>query len=119
MLTVPNSQFSQMHLDNLTARRTCLLQTLLPIRHRTTPEQMRLLLTQFRDLLSANPLVVPDSSHVRFVGYGASSKDVEVFAYVRCADEHAFLAARGELLLSIEEIVQHVEAGFADQGGTT
>ncbi|MCX5512544.1 hypothetical protein C3941_04385 [Kaistia algarum] len=119
LVTVPNSEFSQMHLDNFTARSTRLLQTVLHIRHGTTPEQMRLLLTQIRDLLSANPLVVPDSSYVRFVGYGAHSKDIEVFAYLRCEDEHAFLAAREEVLLSIEEIVQHVDAGFAGSGGAT
>ena len=119
LVTVPNSEFSQMQLDNLSARRTRLLQTLLPIRHGTTPEQMRLLLTQIRDLLTANPLVMPDTSYVRFVGYGASSKDIEVFAYLRCGDEHTFLAAREELLLDIEEIVQRVDAGFAQQGGTT
>lgn len=116
LVTVPNSEFSQMHLDNFTARRTRLFQTLLHIRHGTTPEQMRLLLTQLRDLLSADPLVMPDSSHVRFVGYGAFSKDIEVFAYLRCEDEHTFLAAREELLLSIEEIVQRVDAGFAGRG---
>jgi len=119
LVTVPNSEFSQMQLDNLSARRTRLLQTLLPIRHGTTPEQMRLLLTQIRDLLSANPLVMPNTSHVRFVGYGAYSKDIEVFAYLRCENEHTFLAAREELLLDIEEIVQRVDAGFAEQGGTT
>ncbi len=118
LVTVPNSEFSQMHLDNFTARRSRLLQTLLHIRHGTTPEQMRLLLGQIRDLLGAHPLVIADSFHVRFVGYGAFSKDIEVFAYLRCADEHSFLAAREDLLLSIEEIVQRVDTGFAGRGGS-
>jgi len=117
LVTVPNSEFSQMHLDNFTARRTRLLQTLLHIRHGTTPDQMRLLLNEVRNLLDANPLVMPDSSYVRFVGYGAFSKDIEVFAYLRCEDERAFLATREELLLNIEEIVQRVDAGFAVRDG--
>ncbi|MBZ9937182.1 mechanosensitive ion channel [Mesorhizobium sp. BR1-1-16] len=118
LVTVPNSEFSQMHLDNFTARPTRLLQTLLHIRHGTTPDQMRLLLTEIRNLLDANPLVTPDSSYVRFVGYGAFSKDIEVFAYLRCEDERAFLATREELLLNIEEIVQRADAGFAVRTGT-
>jgi len=113
LVTVPNSEFSQMHLDNFTARRLRLFKTQLHIRHDTTIEQMRLLLTQLRDLLGADPLVVPETSHVRFVGYGAFSKDVEVFAYLRCEDEHAFLAAREELLFAIEDVVQRSGAGFA------
>ncbi|WP_428032868.1 mechanosensitive ion channel family protein [Ancylobacter sp.] len=119
LVTVPNSEFSQMHLDNFSARRTRLLQTLLHIGHGTTPEQMRLLLARIRDLLGADPLVVPESSYVHFVGYGPSSKDIEVFAYLRCEDENTFMAAREGLLLSIEEIVQNAEAGFAVRGGTT
>ena len=113
LVTVPNSEFSQMHLDNFTERRTRLLQTVLQIRHETTPEQMRLLLAKIRELLIADPAVVPDSSHVRFTGYSASSKEVEVFAYLRCEDEDAFLAVREEILLRVEEAVEGAGAGFA------
>ncbi len=117
LVTVPNSEFSQMHLDNYTARRMRLLQTLLHISHGTRPEQLRLLLTKLRDLLAANPLVVTETSHASFVGYGAASKDIEVFAYLRCDDEASFLAAREDLLLNIEDIVETLDAGFAARGG--
>ena len=113
LVTVPNSEFSQMHLDNFTERRTRLLQTVLQIRHETTPEQMRLLLGKIREILAANSAVIPDSSHVRFIGYSASCKEIEVFAYLQCEDEDAFLAVREEILLSVEEAVEGAGAGFA------
>ncbi len=117
LVTVPNSEFSQMHLENFTARRMRLLQTLLHISHGTTQEQIRRLLAEIRTLLGAHPLVIADSFYVRFIGYGAFSKDIEVFAYLSCEDENSFMAAREELLLSIEEIVERVDAGFAGRGG--
>ena len=119
LVTVPNSVFSQMHLDNLTERHTRLFQTVLHIRHETTPEQMRILLARLREFLIADPMVVPESSHVRFVGYGANSKDIEVFAYLRCEDEHAFLAVREEMLLRIEEVIQQLGSGFAARGAAS
>ena len=78
---------------------------------------MRLLLAGLRDLLVADPLVMPDTSHVRFVGYGTNSKEVEVFAYLRCEDEDAFLAAREEILLGIEEAIHEHGAGFSPAAG--
>lgn len=113
LVTVPNSEFSQMHLENFTARGTRLLQAQLHIGQGTTPDQMRVLLTRIRDLLSTDPLVVPESAYAHFIGYGASSKDVEIFAYLRCDGDRAFLAAREELLLKVEDIVRQGDAGFA------
>ncbi len=119
LVTVPNSEFSQLHLDNFTARRTRLLKTVLQLRYETTPDQMRLLLTRLRELLIAHPMVTPDPARVRFVGYGAFSKDVEIFTYIRCADQDTFLAVQEDLLLRIEEVIQQAGSGFAFPSSTT
>ena len=119
LVTVPNSEFSQLHLDNFTARRTRLLKTVLQLRYETTPDQMRFLLTRLRELLIAHPMVTPDPARVRFVGYGAFSKDVEIFAYIRCADQDTFLAVQEDLLLRIEDVIQQAGSGFAFPSNTT
>ncbi|MCB1501920.1 MAG: mechanosensitive ion channel family protein [Bauldia sp.] len=113
LVTVPNSEFSQLHLDNFTARPSRLLQTELQIRNDTTPEQIRLLLAKLNTLLAAHAKVIPDSSYARFAGYRGSAKTIEVFAYLRCEDDRAFLDAREAILLGIEEAVRDTGAGFA------
>lgn len=113
LVTVPNSEFSQMHLDNLTERTTRPLRTVLHVRQDTTPDQLRLLLTRLRELLVADPAVVPDTSHVRFTGYGGNFREVEVFAHVRSEDEEAFLATRESILLRIEEVLHDLGWGLA------
>jgi MscS family membrane protein len=113
LVTVPNSEFSQLHLDNLTERTTRLLRTVLQVRQDTTPAQLRLLLTRLRELLVADPAVVPDTSHVRFTGYGVNFREVEVFAHVLSEDEEAFLATREAILLSIEEVLHDLGSGLA------
>ena len=119
LVTVPNSEFSQMHLDNFTARHLRLLRTVLQLRYETTPEQMRYILAKLRELLIAHPKVTPEPARVRFVGYGAYSKDVEVFAYLRCQDQDTFLAIQEDILLRMEEIIREAGSGFAFPSQTT
>ncbi|MBN9022599.1 MAG: mechanosensitive ion channel, partial [Rhizobiales bacterium] len=46
LVTVPNSEFSQMHLDNFAERTTWPFRTTLHVRQDTAPEQLRVLLTK-------------------------------------------------------------------------
>ncbi len=113
VVTVPNAEFSQMKLDNLSKRDQRLLRKTLQLRYETTPEQMRWILAKLRELMLAHPQVTPDPARARFVGYGAYSKDVEVFAYLRCQDHNVFLAIQEDLLLRIEDVIEAAGSGFA------
>jgi len=113
LVTVPNAQFSEMQLDNFTARDQRLFTTTLQLRYETTPEQMRYVLASLRELLLGHPMVTPEPARVRFSSFGAYSKDVEVFAYLRCRDHDVFCATREDLLLRIDQIVADAGTGFA------
>jgi MscS family membrane protein len=113
IITVPNAEFSEMKLDNLAMRDRRLLRTVLQLRYETTPEQMRYILAKLRELLLGHPKVTPEPARVRFVGYGAYSKDLEIFAYLDCQDQNTFLAMQEDVLLRIEDIVNEAGSGFA------
>ena len=113
IVTVPNAELSDMQLDNYTKRDQRLFRTTLQLRYETTPEQMRYVLAQLRELLLRHPKVTPDPARVRFIGYGDYSKDVEVFAYLRCQDHNVFLAIREDILLRMEDIINEAGTGFA------
>ncbi len=113
VVTVPNAEFSEMQLDNFTKRDQRLLKTVLQLRYETTPEQMRYVLAKMREMLLGHPKVTPAPARVRFVGYGAFSKDVEIFAYLYCQDQDIFLAIQEDILLRIEDIVNEAGSGFA------
>ena len=83
IVTVPNAEFSQMKLDNFAARDIRLLKTILQLRYETTPDQLRYVLAELRKLLLGHPKVTPAPARVRFVGYGAYSLDLEIFAYLQ------------------------------------
>jgi MscS family membrane protein len=113
VVTVPNSMFCQMELDNFMKRDRRLLRTTLQLRYETTPDQMRFILVKLRELLLGHPMVSPDPARVRFTGYGDYSKDVEIFAYLICQDQNTFLAIQEDLLLRMEDIINAAGSGFA------
>jgi MscS family membrane protein len=119
VVTVPNAEFSEMHLDNFAKRDQRLLRTVLQLRYETTPEQMRYVLAKLRELLVGHPKVTPAPARVRFVGYGAFSKNVEVFAYLYCQDQDTFLAIQEDILLRMEDIINAAGSGFAFPSQTT
>ena len=113
IVTIPNAEFSEMKLDNFTMRDERLMWTKLHLRYETTAAQMRFILANLRELLLGHPMVTPDPARVRFVGYGTYSKDVEIFAYLRCQDQSDFLAIQEDILLRIEDIISKAGTGFA------
>ena len=113
LTTIPNSEFSKMHIVNLTERDQRLFRTTLQLRYETTPEQMRFVLTRLRELLLGHPMVTATPARVRFISLGTYSKDVDVFGYFACREENDFLALQEDLLLRIEDIVKEAGTGFA------
>ena len=111
--TIPNAEFANMHIVNLTRRDKRLLRTTLQLRYETTQEQMRYILARLRELLLGHPMVSPEPARVRFVGYGGFSKDVEIFAYLRCREQNDFLAIQEDILLRMGDIVEEAGSGFA------
>ena len=119
IVTVPNAEFSEMKIDNFSMRDQRLLKSVLQLRYETTSEQLRYILARLRQLLLGHPKVTPVPARVRFIGYGAYSKDLEVFAYLDCQDHDTFLAIQEDILLRMEDIVNEAGSGFAFPSQTT
>ncbi|RIL06363.1 MAG: mechanosensitive ion channel protein MscS [Proteobacteria bacterium] len=113
MVTIPNSQFSSMEIENFARRDRFWYRPTLNLRYESTPDQIRWLLVALREVLYAHPCVDPNPARVRFVGLGASSLDLEVFAYVNAKDFDEFLEVAEDLNLRIMETVAKSGTGFA------
>jgi MscS family membrane protein len=118
LVSVPNAQFSALHLENFAARDQILIQTTIGLRYETTPEQLRYVLVEVRRLLYAHERVAREPARIRFVGFGAYSLDLEIFAYVDTADWGEFLGIREDLFLRIMDIVEESGTGFAFPSST-
>ena len=111
--TIPNAEFANIHIVNLTKRDQRLMKVRLQLRYETTPDQMRFMLIKLRELLLGHPKVNNDPARVRFVNYGDYSKDIEIFCYLRCQEHNEFLAIQEDLLLRMEDVAREAGSGFA------
>jgi len=82
-------------------------------RPRIETRALRFLLARLREILLAHPRVTDDPARVRFVGFGASALELEVFAYVDTEDWGEFLTIREDLLLRFMDAVERSGSGFA------
>ena len=113
VVTIPNGQFSSENIENYAHRDKFRFNSILGLRYETSPEQIRFLLVELRAALYAHPLVSPDPARVRFVGLGADSLQLEIFAFITVATYDEFLEVREDLLLQMMDIVGESGTGFA------
>jgi len=113
LTTMPNGVLSKMPLVNLSQRDQMLIRSVIGLRYETSPEQLRYLLVKIREALQRHPKIQPDLVRVRFVGFGASSLDIELFAYVKTTKGPEFLSVREEVFLQVMDIVNESGTGFA------
>ena len=119
ILTVPNGQLASMIIENYASRERIWFRHLISLRYETTADQLRYVLGEVRKLLVNHSKVDPSSARVRFVRFGSSSLDMEIFAYVVVTDFAAFLEIQEELLLRIMDIITGSGTSIALPSQTT
>ncbi len=118
VLTVPNGEFSTLHIENYSQRDRFWFHPVLNLRYETSTDQMRYVLKELREMLARHPKIEPDSLRVRMIGLAAYSLDVEIFAYVFAWNYATFLEIQEELLLGCMEVVEKSGTGFAFPSST-
>jgi len=113
VVSVPNGQIANVSLETLSVRDKFWFHPIVPLRFETTPEQLHLVVDGIRRLLNQHSLVDAESVRVRFIRLGASSLDVEVFAYLFAHDWNHFLEIQEQLLFDVTEIISHSGTSIA------
>jgi len=113
VVSVPNSQFSTMTLENLSKRDRFLFNQVLHLRFDAKPAQIKQVMDRLIDLFTSHPKVDPGKVPVRFIGIGTYSFNLEIFVYVTTVDGDEFNAIQTELLMKILDIVEGAETGLA------
>ena len=115
IVSIPNGQLANLSLENLSSKDKLWFNPGVRLRYDTTAAQMRSILTGLDRLLKNHPQVEPTSIHVRFIQFGTSSLELDVFAYVMTSDRLEFLRIQEELLLRFMDTVEAVGAHIALQ----
>jgi MscS family membrane protein len=119
VVSVPNGQLAVMNLENFAMRDKIWFHHTLQLRYETTADQLRYILAGIRKMLYEHSKVESSSARIRFIGFGDSSLNLEIFAYVLERDYGAFLHIQEDILLRIMDIVEASGSGFAFPSQTT
>jgi MscS family membrane protein len=113
LVTIPNSSFSTMTLENYSRRDRMWFHPTLRLRRDTTPEQIRQMMDAMTKILQEHPKVDAAGVPLRFTKISDQAFDLEIFAYVNTDDGNEYLKVQSELLLKfLEASVEH-RVGFA------
>jgi len=119
LVTVPNGQLASMIVENYASRERIWFRHVIGLRYETTADQLRNVLEGIRKCLQEHPKVESGTSRVRFIRFGGSSLDLEIFAYVLLKDFAAVLEVQEDLLLRIMDIIERAGTGRALPSQTT
>jgi MscS family membrane protein len=113
IVTIPNSEFSSMILENFSRRDKIAFHPKLNLRRDTTADQMHEIIRMIRSTLENHPKVETGVIPVRFVGTGSYSLDVEIYAYILTNNYDEYLRIQEDLLLEIMSALSIAGAGLA------
>ena len=113
VVTIPNSQFSTMTLENYSRRDRMWFHPTLNLRRGTSSDDIRKVMAAVTKILQDHPDVDPTDVPIRFNRITLQSFDLDVFAYVNTADYNVYLRVQSELLLRILEAVAALKVVFA------
>ncbi|MBV9499098.1 MAG: mechanosensitive ion channel family protein [Acidobacteriaceae bacterium] len=105
IMSIPNSAFAGMNLENYAVRDKILYNPTFAIKRATPKEQIRRLVQGLREVLEKDKMIEIGPSPVRISAYSAASFTVEIFSYVLTADIDEFYKHQAELYLAIDEVV--------------
>lgn len=111
LVIIPNSVVSESQVVNYSRRDRRLLQFTIGVRYETRRQQIITITDKITTYLSNHPLVADE--RVRFVSFGDSSLDIEIYAYILTLSYAEFLEIKETLLIHIMEILEAVGSDFA------
>ena len=113
VVTIPNSQFSTMTLENYSKRDRMLFKPTLKLRRGTSPDEITKAIDGVVDILKSYPSVDPTDVPVRFTKLAPESFDLDIFSYVLTTDGNDFLRVQTDLLLKIMKMLEEINVVLA------
>lgn len=113
LVTVPNANFANMEINNWAQCDRMLIRTTIGVRYETSPDQLRYLLKNLRDMCYAHPKIDRDTVRIRYIGYGPSSRNIDFRIYALTREWNEFFAIREDVFLRVDDIVTESGTSFA------
>ncbi len=106
IVSVPNSSFAGLNIENYSLRDKMLFNATLGIKRSTPEPQVQQFMEAIKQKLANHRAVEAGQAMVRVTGLTSTAVNLEVFCYVLTADWDQFYATQGELFLLINEVLK-------------
>ena len=106
-------------IENLRFRDKFLCQQVIRLRYDLSPDHVRYVLQEIRELLRANPKVEASSARARFLRFAEYALEIEIFCYILESEFTDYLAVQESLLLDIMDRLERAGAVVALPSQTT
>ncbi len=106
LLTIPNGTMATATIENLRFRDKFLCQQTVRLRYDLSPDHIRFVLQEIRQLFLDDPKVEDASSRVQFVRFAEYALELEIFLYVLEPDYNSYLKSQESLFLKIMDILE-------------
>lgn len=110
LVSVPNANFAGLNLENYSVRDKILFNPVFQVKRNTGDSQLRTLMESLGKMLAERKDVELVPTPARLTGLSAAAYSLELFCYVRTADNDEFYKIQSELLVSINRAF--TEAGI-------
>lgn len=107
VVTIPNSDFAKLHLENLAERDRVLLRENLRFPLDSTREGLEAVMRDLESMLRAHDRLAEEPLRVRLMQIGDYFHEVEIYAYAMTDSWPEFLEIREDVLLKVLDIVEH------------
>jgi MscS family membrane protein len=119
MLSIPNGTMATAVIENFRFRDKFLCQQVIRLRYDLSPDHIRFVLEEIRELLLANPKVEQTTARMRFLRFADYALEIELFCYILERDYNTYLATQEAVLLSIMDSLEKAGAVVALPTQTT
>jgi MscS family membrane protein len=119
LVSIPNGTVATAVLENFRLRDKILFRQTLRLRYDLSPDHVRYVLEQLRQILTGHPRVEEVSARVRLLNLGENAIEVQIYAYVLTREYREFLAVQEELILQAMDVLETSGAAVALPTQTT
>jgi len=113
VVSVPNAEFSKLHLENYALREKVWFHPKISLPYETNREQISQIARGIEDMLRNHPEVHDEPIQVYFTEIGDYSHNIDVFSYVTTGDYGKYKKIAHELNTAIMDIVEKTGARLA------
>jgi MscS family membrane protein len=119
LVSIPNGTVATAVLENFRLRDKILFRQAVRLRYDLSPDHVRYVLEQLREVMTRHSKLDETSARVRLLKLGENAIEVEIYGYVLTREYREFLAVQEELILQAMDVLETSGAAVALPTQTT